>query len=171
MQSAGTLKLYSLDFSNAKTYKVAALFVTGNIVLPQLFHLIPQGGTVWLPIYLLTLVGAYKYGWKAGLLTAVASPLANSLLFGMPSADGMPAILMKSVLLALFAGFAAARAGKAPLWMLAAVVLSYQAAGTLGEWAVKGDLFLAAQDLRLGVPGMTLQVFGGWSVINYLIRK
>ena len=80
-----TVKLYTLGYSRVKTYVTALLFVAGNIVLPQLFHLVPQGGVTWLPIYFFTLVGAYKYGWKAGLLTAVLSPLLNSWWFGMPA--------------------------------------------------------------------------------------
>lgn len=39
-----TVKLYSLHYNNAKTYLVASLFIVGNLLLPQLFHLIPQGG-------------------------------------------------------------------------------------------------------------------------------
>lgn len=166
-----TLKLYSLRGDSVKTYLAAALFVLGNLALPQLFHLVPKGGIIWLPIYFFTLVGAYKYGWRVGLLTALASPLANALLFGMPPVAALPAIVAKSVLLALFAGWAAARFRKASLWMLAAVVLAYQSAGTLVEWAVKGDLFLAVQDFRLGVPGMLLQIFGGWALINWVIRR
>lgn len=69
-----TVKLYSLDYNNVKTYLAASLFILGNLALPQLFHLIPQGGITWLPIYFFTLVGAYKFGWKVGLLTAVLSP-------------------------------------------------------------------------------------------------
>lgn len=171
MQHASTLRLYSLDYSNAKTYMVAALFILGNIALPQLVHLIPQGGLVWLPIYLFTLVGAYKYGWKVGLLTAVASPVINSVLFGMPALHSLPPILLKSVLLAIAAGIAASRFRKASLWLLAAVVLSYQTVGTLGEWAMKGDFYLAVQDFRIGLPGMLLQIFGGWLIINHLIRR
>lgn len=102
-----TVKLYSLDYSNARTYLAALLFVFGNIALPQAFHLMPQGGITWLPIYFFTLIGAYKYGWKVGLLTAVASPLINSWLFGMPLPIALPAILLKSVLLAVAAGVAA----------------------------------------------------------------
>lgn len=166
-----TVKLYSLEYDNAKTYLFSALFVAGNIVFPQLCHLVPQGGVTWLPIYFFTLVGAYKYGWRVGVLTAVVSPIINSLLFGMPPASAVPAILLKSVLLAGFAGFAAARFRKATLPLLSAVVLAYQGLGTLGEWVMKGDLYSAVQDFRIGVPGMLLQIFGGWAIIRFLIRK
>lgn len=96
-----TVKLYSLDYSNVKTYWAASLFIIGNILFPKLFHLIPQGGITWLPIYFFTLIGAYKYGWKVGLLTAVLSPAINSLLFSMPAPATLPVILLKSVLLAI----------------------------------------------------------------------
>lgn len=166
-----TVRLYSLEYNRIDTYLTAALFIAGNIALPQLFHLVPQGGLTWLPIYFFTLVGAYKYGWRVGVVTALASPLVNSWLFGMPPVAGLPAILLKSILLAGMAGFAASRFRKASLWMLLLVVLGYQLVGTLGEWILIGDLYAAAQDLRIGLPGMLLQVFGGWGLINYVIRK
>ena len=166
-----TVKLYSLPYNNVKTYLTALLCIAGNRVLPQLFHLIPQGGTTWLPIYFFTLVGAYKYGWKAGLLTAVASPLLNSWLFGMPMPAVLPAILLKSVILAIAAGYAARRFRKITLPLLLAVVLTYQILGTLGEWAMTGNFYDAVQDFRIGIPGMLLQIAGGYAVIRYLIRK
>lgn len=164
-----TVKLYTTGYTELKTYLLAALFVVGNIVLPQLCHLLPQGGMIWLPIYFFTLVGAYKYGWKTGLLTAVCSPLVNSWLFGMPMPAVLPAILLKSVLLALGAGFAASRWKRVTLPILLAVVLFYQVTGTLGEWLMSGSLTLAMQDFRIGLPGMALQVVGGYLFVKHLI--
>ena len=166
-----SVKLYSLEYRQAKTYLVAALFVLGNIALPQLCHTVHMGGPTWLPIYFFTLVAAYKYGWRTGVLTAVASPAANALLFGMPVAAALPAILLKSTVLALVAGAAAARWRRVSLLLLTGVVATYQLIGTLGEWALVGNLYVALQDFRLGMPGMLLQVFGGWAVINFVIRK
>lgn len=101
-----------------------------------------------LPIYFFTLVGAYKYGWRTGLLTALASPLVNAALFGMPAVTALPAILVKSALLAGAAGYAARRFNRVSVALLAAV-----------------------QDFRIGIPGMLLQVFGGYLFIKYVIRK
>lgn len=64
-------KLYSLNYSNVKTYLFALLFIAGNIALPQLCHLIPYGGPTLLPIYFFTLIAGYKYGFRVGLLTAI----------------------------------------------------------------------------------------------------
>lgn len=166
-----TVKLYAFGYRELRTYLAAALFVVGNIVLPQLAHLIPQGGVTWLPIYFFTLIGAYKYGWRVGLLTAVASPLLNSWLFGMPAPQVLPAILMKSVVLAAAAGFAARRFRAVTLPLMLAVVLTYQVVGTFGEWALTGSFYAAAQDFRVGLPGMALQVVGGYWFIRHLIVR
>lgn len=169
MQTA--VKLYSLGYSDIKTYMVAALFIAGNIVLPQLCHLIPQGGMILLPIYFFTLIAAYKFGWKAGLLTAVLSPVVNSLCFGMPALALLPVILVKSSLLAVFAALAASRFQKVSLLLLAAVVVAYQLVGGVAEWAITGSLDVALQDFRLGYPGMLLQIAGGYAVLRYLLKK
>ncbi len=166
-----TAKLYAYGYADVRTYLFAALFVVGNVVLPQLVHLIPQGGLTWLPIYFFTLVGAYKYGWRVGLLTAIVSPLVNSFFFGMPVVAMLPGIMVKSVLLAVAAGYAAHRFRRASLWLLLAVVAFYQLAGTTFEWIMSGSLFVAAQDFRLGIPGMVVQVFGGYLFINHVTVK
>lgn len=163
-----SINLYTLSYRDVKTYWMALLFVGGNILLPQLCHLVPQGGAIWLPIYFFTLVGAYKYGWKVGLLTAIASPLVNSLLFGMPAVAVLPAILMKSTLLAMAAGIMAQRSHKVTWFSLLAVILIYQVLGTMGEWALTGNLYLALQDFRMGLPGMALQLIGGYLLLNVI---
>ncbi|MGI6243921.1 MAG: ECF transporter S component [Prevotella sp.] len=166
-----TTVLYKLNFTESKTYFWTAAFVIGNIALPQLFHLIPQGGLIFLPIYFFTLIGAWKFGWKVGLLTAICSPLINSYLFGMPIPAVLPAILTKSVLLALAAGFAAERFNKATLPLIFAVVAFYQIIGGFAEWAMTGSFTAAVQDIRIGMPGILLQIIGCWGIINYLFKK
>ncbi len=166
-----TAKLYSLSYNQAKTYVVALLFIVGNLILPKIFHLFPQGGITWLPIYFFTLIGAYKYGWKVGLLTAIVSPLVNSALFGMPAPIVLPAILIKSILLALVAGYIAFRFKRVSLLLLTAVVCTYQLIGTLSEWVLTGDFYLALQDIRLGIPGILLQIVGGYLIIKHLINR
>lgn len=165
------VKLYSLGLTQTRTYLLALVFVVGNVVLPQLCHLIPQGGLILLPIYFFTLVGAYKYGLRLGLLTAVFSPVVNHLLFGMPAAGVLPILLIKSSLLAVAAAVVASRSGKVTIPLLLLVVLSYQFVGGLVEWAVTGSLTAALQDFRLGLPGLAVQVLGGYVVLRWLMKK
>lgn len=114
------------------------------------------------------MIAAYKYGLAVGLLTALASPLANHLLFGMPPAGMLPAILIKSVLLALAAAYAAKKAGKVSFWAILAAVAAYQIVGSLAEWGLTGSLAAALQDLRIGLPGIAVQILGGYAVLKAL---
>ena len=166
-----SIKLYSLNYNETKTYIAAAMFILGNIALPQLCHLVPQGGMIMLPIYFFTLIGAYKYGWKVGLMTAVLSPVINHLLFGMPAAAVLAPILVKSTVLAVAASAIASRSGRVTLSLLAGVVLLYQGVGSIFEWAWAGSFAAAMQDFRLGIPGMLLQIVGGYLFIKYLLKK
>lgn len=165
------VKLYSLGLNQTRTYLFALLFVAGNVVLPQLCHLIPQGGLILLPIYFFTLVGAYKFGLRVGLLIAVLSPVANHLLFDMPAAGVLPILLVKSTLLAVAAAWVARRYGRVTIPLLLLVVLSYQVLGGLVEWVMTGSLVAAVQDFRLGLSGLVVQVLGGYAVLRWLMKK
>ena len=169
--NATSIRLYSLGWREMRTYMFALLFIAGNIILPQLCHLFPQGGLILLPIYFFTLIAAYKFGFRVGLLTAVLSPLINSALFAMPPAAALPIIMIKGVLLAGAAAWMANRSKGASLLALIGVVLAYQFVGGLIEWAMTGSIAKALQDWKLGYPGMILQALGGWLVINHLLRR
>lgn len=163
-----TVRLYSLPLNNVRTYLFATVFVIANLLLPQLAHLIPQGGLILLPIYFFTLIAAYKFGIHVGLLTAVLSPLANNLLFGMPPAEVLPVIVVKSVILALAAAMAAKYFGKVSFWGILMAILAYQLIGTGVEWAITQNFYTALQDFRIGIPGMCIQWIGGYWVLKLL---
>ena len=163
-----SVKLYSLNLAERRAWLMAAAFVAGNIALPQLCHLLPQGGLILLPIYFFTLIAAYKYGLWVGLATAVLSPVVNYLLFGMPAAGALAPILIKSVALAFAAAYAAKWSGRVSLLAIVGAVLAYQIVGAGAEWALTGSFAEAMQDFRLGFPGILFQIFGGWLVLKAL---
>ena len=140
-------KLYSLNYSNVRTYLFALLFVVGNIALP-----------------------AYKYGFRVGLLTAILSPVINHLLFAMPSGAALPIILIKSALLAGTSALTARTLKSVSLWAILGVVLSYQIIGTAFEWAFIGNFHVAVQDFRIGIPGMLIQWFGGYALLKAIAK-
>jgi hypothetical protein len=163
-----TIKLYSLKAVELKTYIYASLFVAGNIILPQLCHLLPLGGQMLLPIYFFTLIAAYKYGFFTGLLTAVASPLINHALFGMPAAEMLTIILIKSALLAIAASYMAQHTKQIRIGSILLVIVFYQGIGMMAEFALTGSFMAAMQDIRLGFPGMILQLLGGYFCLKAL---
>lgn len=162
------VRLYAFNYDEAKTYLWALVFVVCNLVLPQLFHLIPQGGVIFSPLSLVILAGAYKFGWKTGLLAALASPLVNHAITGMPAWDVLPVMSLKLVALAILAGLAAQRFKAVSLPVLIGVVLASEAIGALGELIISGGIAATIADFTIGWPGLLLQVFGTWIILKYI---
>jgi len=156
----------NLSVKELRTWMFTTLFLIGNLVLPQLCHLIPNGGLMFLPIYFFTLIAAYKFGLKVGLLTAVLSPLVNSLFFGMPMVAMLPIILTKSVLLAVLASIVARRSKSVSILLLTLVVLGYQLIGGVIEGLMAQNMTTGLQDFKIGFPGLMVQILGGWMVLK-----
>lgn len=165
------VKLYALSPADWRVWMLAAAFAGGNVVLPLLCHLVPQGGQVLLPIFFFTFVGAYKFGLAVGLLTAIASPLLNSALTGMPSAAMLPSLLVQSVLLAVLASVAARRWQSASYGRLAACVVAFQVLGLLIEKALMPGATPFFEAFVTAIPGMLLMTFGGGWLIKLGIRN
>jgi riboflavin transporter FmnP len=161
-------KLYTLTYDEAKTYLWAAIFVACNLVLPQVFHLIPQGGFIFAPLSLVILAGAYKLGWRVGLIAALASPLVNHLLTGMPAWNILPVMTIKLAVLALIAGFTAQHFKKVTFTLLIGVALVSMLIGGLGELVLTGGIEATIQDFTIGWPGILLQVIGAYLVCKYV---
>ncbi|OPY06360.1 MAG: hypothetical protein A4E67_01508 [Syntrophaceae bacterium PtaB.Bin038] len=158
-----------LSVTEARFYLYTTLFVAGNIALPALCHLVPGGGPMLLPIYFFTLVAGWRFGLAAGLATAVLSPLANHALNGMPPQQMLTVILVKSVMLAVIASVVARRFGLS-LLAVACVVLGYQVAGGVVEGLLTASLAAALADFRAGLPGIVLQILGGYAVLRLPAR-
>jgi hypothetical protein len=156
------------QWSDLRTYFFVWLFATGNIVLPQLCHLIPSGGQILLPIYFFTLIASYKFGIKVGLATAILSPLLNSVLFGMPPLAVLPVILIKSTILSLIAAYVSSTCKRLSVFHIMFVVIAYQIYGSVIEWIITESFIAATADLSKGIPGMLIQIFGGWWLLKKL---
>ena len=162
-----SIVLQKYSFTAWRTYVAAAIFIACNILVPQLCHLIPNGGLIFLPIYFFTLVGAFKCGWKVGILTAVLSPLVNCILFGMPPVASLPAILVKSISLVAAIAIVSKKMDFS-IFSVAIAVLAYQLVGMTVEFFMDFNLLHALQDVRIGWPGILIQIVGGYFVIKAL---
>ena len=164
------VKLYTLHYSETQTYLWAAIFMAANTLLPQLFHLIPQGGIMFAPLSFVILAGSYKFGWKTGLLAALASPIVNNLIWGAPLWEVIPVMALKLAFLALAAGLTAQYFRKVDLLLLVGVVLITELLGGIAEWALTGGITATIADFTIGWPGLLLQVLGTYAVLTALKR-
>ena len=166
-----SVRLYSLDYNDVRTFLWTALFVVCNMALPQVAHLVPQGGIIFAPLSLVILVAACKLGWRTALLAAVVSPLVNNIVFGMPAWGVLPIMAVKLAVLALAAGLAVQRMQRVTLAMLCGAVLLSELVGGMAELAFTGGLHATIADFTIGWPGMLLQIAGSYLIVNFIWKR
>lgn len=159
-----------LTWTSPLTYLSAIIFSIGNLLLPMLLHAIPNGGVIWQPIFFFTLIATYRYGIRAGLLTAILSPILNHMFFGMPIATILPLIILKGCALAYFIHFAKLRCKRLnPMPLLLAVIAS-QLVGFCLLWAFFYPLVGCISYLAMSIPGILLQAIGGYFVLKFCLK-
>lgn len=62
-----------------------ALLLALGVVLPIVFHAIPLGGRIFLPMHLPTFIAGLVLGPVAGLVVGAGSPVVSGLLTGRPT--------------------------------------------------------------------------------------
>jgi hypothetical protein len=153
-----------------RLYGFVALFTAGNLLAPMAVHSIPRGGLIFLPIFFFTLVAGYRFGFAAGALTGLASPLLNYALTGMPSSEMLVTVLAKSLLIAGIAAVLAFRSGRLNVWLLLIAAAAMQLAGFGLDLARGGTVAAGLDTLRLGLPGVAIIAFGGYAVLRLMSR-
>ena len=84
-----------MKISNIKRLTLTALCVALCVVLPMAFHMIPNAGSVMLPMHIPVLLCGLVCGWHYGLLCGILGPLVSSVLTGMPPAAILPGMMVE----------------------------------------------------------------------------
>lgn len=78
-----------------KNLILASLFIALGIALPLAFHMVPNGGKVFLPMHIPIYLCAFLCGWKYGLACAILTPILSSTLTGMPVGAMLPSMIIE----------------------------------------------------------------------------
>ena len=84
-----------MKLSNIKRMTLTALSVALCVVLPMAFHMIPNAGSVMLPMHIPVLLCGLVCGWQYGMLCGILGPLVSSVLTGMPPAAVLPGMMVE----------------------------------------------------------------------------
>jgi niacin transporter len=81
-----------------------ALLLALGVVLPIVFHAIPLGGRVFLPMHLPAFVAGLMLGPAAGLVVGAGSPVLSALLTGRPTVFYMIPMILEMATYGLVSG-------------------------------------------------------------------
>ena len=93
-----------MKLSRIKNLTIAALCVALCVVLPMAFHMIPNAGSVMLPMHIPVLLCGLVCGWQYGLLCGLLGPMVSSILTGMPPAAVLPGMMVECGVYGLIGG-------------------------------------------------------------------
>ena len=124
----------------------AALCLALCLLLPQLFHALPNGGSIFLPMHLPALLCGFLCGWPYGLACGALAPLLSSLLTAMPPAPVLPGMVCELAVYGACTGILFQKMQKgSPLFRVYAALLPAMLLGRLVAGLLNGFLFRAGE--------------------------
>ena len=84
-----------LKSSHIRNLTISALCTALCVVLPIVFHIIPNAGAVLLPMHIPVLLCGMVCSWQYGLICGVLGPVLSSVLTGMPPAAILPSMIVE----------------------------------------------------------------------------
>lgn len=151
-----------------KKMTITGCCIALGIILPMAFHMIPNAGSIFLPMHIPVLLCGILCGWQYGAICGILTPFLSSTFTGMPPAAMLPAMMcelftygLTSGLLSQFVNF------KNPLASTYTHLVGAMLAGRIVSGIVNAlifrvgnyslEIFLSAA-LFTAIPGILIQL-------------
>ncbi len=144
-----------------------ALCIALCVVVPMAFHIIPNAGSVMLPMHLPVLLCGLVCGWQYGLLCGVVGPLVSGVLTGMPPAAVLPGMMVECGMYGCVGGLMMERIHTGSLYrdlyisLPVAMVAGRIFSGIAKAWILAPGTSLTAwatASFVTGLPGISIQL-------------
>lgn len=177
-----------LRYTDIRSYVLTAVFVSLSVAVPWGFHQFHAGAT-YLPMHLFVLTAGLAFGWRAGLVIGLLSPLVSFAVSTMPPLTILPQVMTELTTYGLIAGLLVEKFHWRVTWSL----LGAMAGGRLVLLIFLSVVYLSGghsysplgpeaspfsalwTTLRLGWPGMLLQLLWlpllFWLVARHTARR
>ena len=161
-----------LKYNNVRSYILTAAFVSLAVLAPWVFHQFHLAGPTFLPMHIFVLMAGLLFGWRAGLIVGLFTPLASYAVSGMPALAILPQILIELSAYGLIAGILREKYNLRPIWsllgaiiggrlaLLLALLVIYLVAGeSYSPLGLETNPFAAFYSvIKQGWPGIALQL-------------
>lgn len=156
-----------MKLSHIKRLTIAALCSALCVVLPMAFHVIPNAGSVMLPMHIPVLLCGIMCGWPFGLICGVLGPILSSLATGMPPAAMVPAMALECAAYGCVGGlmmrFVRTKSTVADLYisLLTAMLIGRVIYGFAKSWIFSpgtAPFAWVTTSLIAGIPGIAIQL-------------
>lgn len=161
-----------LKYTDVRSYIFTGVFVLLSVAVPLVFHQFHLAGATYLPMHIFVLVAGLLFGWRAGLVVGLLTPLTSYAVSSMPALPVLPQIVVELSVYGLVAGILREKFNLRPIWslmgamvagrlaLLLGVVVIYLMAGKVySPLGLEASPFLAVWSvMKQGWPGMVIQL-------------
>jgi niacin transporter len=154
----------ALRFGDARLYAFVAAFTALDVLLPWLTHHFGgvQAGCTFLPMHIFVLLAGLLFGWRAGLLVGLFTPLISFGVSAMPPSAILPQITVELICYGLAAGILREKFNLRIIWSLLGAMLigrlTLGLAVLLFSWGGVNPLLYVWSVIQQGWPGIVIQL-------------
>jgi hypothetical protein len=151
-----------LKYKDIRSYLLTAAFVSLAVFVPWVFHQFHLAGPTFLPMHIFVLIAGLMFGWRAGLLVGLFTPLVSYFISGMPALNILPQVITEISAYGLIAGILREKYHLRTIWSLLGAIIGGRLALLL---AISMIYLIAGQSYSpLGLEGNALASF--WSTVK-----
>jgi LytS/YehU family sensor histidine kinase len=154
--------LMALRYKDIRSYVITAAFVMLAVFVPWGFHQFHLAGATFLPMHIFVLIAGLLFGWRAGLLVGLFTPLISYFISGMPALNVLPQVVIEVSAYGFIAGILREKYHLRTIWSLLGAIIGGRLALLL---AISVIYLIAGQSYSpLGLEANPLASF--WSTIK-----
>ena len=151
-----------LKYTDIHSYALIAVFVLLNVLVPWAFHQFHLAGATYLPMHVFVLVSGLAFGWPAGLIVGLLTPLASYAVSGMPVPWILPQLVVELSAYGLLAGILREKFNLRVIWSLLGAMIGGRLALLLAILVIH----LVSGQIHSPLGLETNPFFSAWSAIK-----
>jgi len=174
----------ALRYNNIRSYLLTATFILLAVMTPWVFHQFHLAGPTFLPMHIFVLIAGLLFGWRAGLVVGLLTPLVSHFTSGVPVLNVLPQIVIELSAYGFIAGILRQKHNLRTIWsllganvggriaLLLALLVIYLIAGeSYSPLGLEANPFAALWSVvKQGWPGILTQLIS-IPIIVWLVEK
>jgi LytS/YehU family sensor histidine kinase len=113
----------ALKYKDIRSYLLTAAFVMLAVFVPWVFHQFHLAGPTFLPLHIFVLIAGLLFGWRAGLLVGLFTPLTSYFISGMPALNILPQVIIEVSSYGFIAGILREKYNMRTIWSLLGAIM------------------------------------------------
>ena len=161
-----------LRYTDLRSYLLTLIFVLCDMLVPRLFHQFHLAGPTFLPMHIFILMAGLMFGWRAGLIVGLFTPLASYVVSGMPMLHILPQTAVELAVYGFASGILREKHNLRVIWSLLGAMAAGRIALGLATMLIylvvgQSESFLGPEAnpfmvvwtvVRQGWPGIVIQL-------------